>query len=415
MPARMTETKAGTIALGAIALVSAAGLFGPSLLAPERREYRIRVGADEDLTGLRTGTPVFFAGVPMGQVLRVSDDRMDDGSPSYVVELEVEARPPIYPGAMARIESDPVSQRARIEFISAGEPGASREPLENGLFVFHAPPVGAEGILSPQLDADIQAIRTRIGVFSEGLPTIRESAPSFRAIASDFTALRERIETDAPALRERFDETAARYRDVAERFRQFNARVVDLRDAFSAVRSLFGEDSVWSRIEANARAALDAWQATGADREAIAAIARDIGGAAARIRDRGQLVLRSFSAMIEEVRADTGLPAVQADLALAATNFLKLQAGVSANPLIALIPGDSAFDRRRDALDALARTLLDAAEDARRAEAGIAALGDAWTTRFGADGLLQRLEQAMAEFEALEAALFRTRIADPTP
>jgi hypothetical protein len=411
----MTEVKAGAIALAAIAIVSAAGLFGPSLLAPERRAYRIRVGADEDLTGLKAGTPVFLAGVPMGEVLRVIDDRMEDGTPSYVVELEVEARPPLYPGAMARIEGDPVSQRARIEFISAGEPGASREPLENGLFVFHAPPVGAEGILSPQLDADIQAIRTRVGIFSEGLPAMRASGPSFRALATDFTALRERIETDAPNLRERFDVTAARYRDVADRFREFNARVADLREAFAAVRALFGAESAWSRIEADARAAIDAWRATSPDRDAIVASARDIGEAATRIRERGQLVLRSFSAMLEEIRADAGLPAVQADLALAATNFIKLQAGVSANPLSALIPGDSSLDRRSDALDDLARRLLLAAEDARATEEGIRRLGDAWATGLRAGELLERIEASVRELESLEAALGRSRPAGPAP
>lgn len=409
MPARMTETKAGAIALGAIAVVSAAGLFGPSLLAPERREYRIRVGADEDLTGLKSGTPVFFAGVRTGEVRRVLDERMDDGSPSYVVELVVDARPPIYPGAMARIQGDPVSQRARVEFISAGEPGATRDPLENGLFVFHAPPVGAEGILSPQLDADIQAIRARVGVLSEGLPAIRASGPIIRSIASDFASLRERIEADAPILRDRFDETAARYRDVADRFREFNARVADLREAFAAVRSLFGAESPWSRIEADARAAIDSWRATSADREAIATSVRDIGEAATRIRDRGQLVLRSLRAVIEEFREDAGLPAVRADLALAATNFVKLQAGVSANPLSALIPGDSSLDRRRDALDDLARRLLLATEEARSAEEGIRRLADAWTAGSGASELLERIEASIRELEALEEAFSRTR------
>lgn len=405
-PRVRSELRAGVTTLGAITAFALACLFGPSLLAPAKRIYRMEANSQDDLTGLRAGSPVLFGGVLRGSVLRVRDVSGPNGEVEYLVDLEIAPDPPIYPGATARIITEPVSQRARIEFLGIGRRGATGDPLADGQLIRHARADGGiEDMLGSKLETSLSDLGRRLSEFADAMPRFAAGKSRFDAVRDEAAALRAAVVDDLPRLRERITETAERFRAIADEVEALREAIAGARGAYDAFAAGFGEEGAWPRILERARSAMASWEATAETRTAIAASFGELRGLVARVRDAIASMRGRFAALVADFGADLGFGEIRANVSLAATNFVALRSAAYANPFSVLIPNEGDADRRCDRLDDLDRDLLSAIADARSAERALRDLEAVVATGEVGGERIDRLLEALGAIDAIEEAL----------
>ncbi|WP_431859358.1 MlaD family protein [Azospirillum sp.] len=190
------ETRASYILVGSFVLTLIAGLFGFTVwvakiqLEESRQPYRIYFTGS--VTGLQTGSPVRYQGIPIGTV---TDLRLDPENVSRVrVTIEVAADTPIKTDSIASLEVQGVTGGAYVQ-ITGGTPESKllRETEHKGIPVIQSRPSTLATVVdaAPQILARVLDLTDRLsaGLMSpENLQALTQTLDNARRVSGDVAA-----------------------------------------------------------------------------------------------------------------------------------------------------------------------------------------------------------------------------------
>ncbi|PWC52347.1 MlaD family protein [Azospirillum sp. TSO22-1] len=190
------ETRASYILVGSFVLALIAGLFGFAVwvakiqLEESRQPYRIYFTGS--VTGLQTGSPVRYQGIPIGTV---TDLRLDPENVSRVrVTIEVNADTPIKTDSIASLEVQGVTGGAYVQ-IAGGTPESKllRETEHKGVPVIPSRPSTLATVVdaAPQILARVLDLTDRLsaGLMSpENLQALTQTLDNARRVSGDVAA-----------------------------------------------------------------------------------------------------------------------------------------------------------------------------------------------------------------------------------
>ncbi|HYH36680.1 MAG TPA: MlaD family protein [Azospirillum sp.] len=190
------ETRASYILVGSFVLTLIAGLFGFTVwvakiqLEESRQPYRIFFTGS--VTGLQTGSPVRYQGIPIGTV---TDLRLDPENVSRVrVTIEVNADTPIKTDSIASLEVQGVTGGAYVQ-IAGGTPDSKllRETEYKGMPVIPSRPSTLAAVVdaAPQILARVLDLTDRLsaGLMSpENLQALTQTLDNARRVSGDVAA-----------------------------------------------------------------------------------------------------------------------------------------------------------------------------------------------------------------------------------
>jgi hypothetical protein len=402
-----SDLRAGIITLVTLFVLSVVIMVAPRQLGERRVRYELSVAPTVDLTGLAVGAPVLVGGLDRGRVIAMIGDTTATGQPGATISIEIRRNPPIYPQAKPVLRMNPISQKALIDFQNVGNPGVTRNPLEDGSKLELVQAMEVDSIFTGEMGTRLRAMAARLGDVPEEWGKIRDDAPSrFAAVRDEFAAVRDEMSASWTKTADRARSLIERYRRLGDGFDALAEEAKALRGEFAQYQSMNEEGSLFPRTKASFERLTEAWGLMRTDAEALGPILDSarrewtrVTGAFGRIRLR-----------IDEIVGLVDFGPILADVTIAGNLFSKTYSEVLAAPWRILFPNESAAEAKRDRLDELTRELLRNAETAKRARESIEEiLRVGSTTGSQTAEMLERMRRQFEAIADLENALWQAR------
>ncbi|MBL9147542.1 MAG: hypothetical protein JNM94_02495 [Phycisphaerae bacterium] len=402
-----SDLRAGIATLVTLVVLSVGIMIAPHQLGERRVRYELSVAPTVDLTGLAVGAPVLVGGLDRGRVVAMIGDTTVTGQPGATISIEIRRNPPIYPQAKPVLRMNPISQKALIDFQNVGNPGVTRNPLDEGSKLELVQATEVDSIFTGEMGTRLRAIAERAAGVPEEWGTLRDDAPKrFAAVRDEFEAVRDEMSASWSKTADRARELIERYRKLGDGFNALAEEAKALRGEFAQYQEMNEEGALFPRTKASFQRLTEAWNLMRADADSLGPTldrARSewtrATGAFGRIRSR-----------IDEIVGLFDLGPILADVTIAGNLFSKTYSEAMAAPWRVIFPNESAAEAKRDRLDDLTRELLRNAETAKRARESIEEIlrvGE--TTGSQTAEMLERMRKQFESISSLEDAIWKAR------